>query len=69
MLSESSQPYTQEKTQKGQHIDLSLLDVQISLSTYMATMQTLSGMILNQLEMLTLFMYLTTVLQLVTVLL
>ena len=32
-----------EKTGKGQHIDLSLLDVQISLLTYMATMQTLSG--------------------------
>ena len=35
--------YSREKTQKGQHIDLSLLDVQISLLTYMATMQTLSG--------------------------
>ena len=31
------------KTNKGQHIDMSLLDVQISLLTYMATMQTLSG--------------------------
>ena len=31
------------KTGKGQHLDLSLLDVQISLLTYMATMQTLSG--------------------------
>ena len=36
--------YSREKTQKGQHIDLSLLDVQISLLTYMATMQTLSGL-------------------------
>ena len=35
--------YSREKTQKGQHIDLSLLEVQISLLTYMATMQTLSG--------------------------
>lgn len=35
--------FSREKTQKGQHIDLSLLDVQISLLTYMATMQTLSG--------------------------
>ena len=35
--------YSREKTQKGQHIDLSLLDVQISLLTYMASMQTLSG--------------------------
>ena len=35
--------YSREKTQKGQHIDFSLLDVQISLLTYMATMQTLSG--------------------------
>ena len=35
--------YSREKIQKGQHIDLSLLDVQISLLTYMATMQTLSG--------------------------
>ena len=31
------------KTGKGQHLDLSLLDVQISLLTYMATMHTLSG--------------------------
>ncbi len=30
------------QTNKGQHIDMSLLDVQISLLTYMATMQTLS---------------------------
>ena len=30
-------------TGKGQHIDISLLDVQISLLNYMATMQTLSG--------------------------
>ena len=35
--------YYKEKTQKGQHIDISLLDVQISLLTYMATMHTLSG--------------------------
>ena len=35
--------YFKEKTQKGQHIDISLLDVQISLLTYMATMHTLSG--------------------------
>ena len=35
--------YSKEKTQKGQHIDISLLDVQISLLTYMATMHTLSG--------------------------
>ena len=35
---------SREKTGKGQHLDLSLLDVQISLLTYMATMQTLSGM-------------------------
>jgi len=34
---------SREKTGKGQHLDLSLLDVQISLLTYMATMQTLSG--------------------------
>ena len=34
---------SKEKTNKGQHIDMSLLDVQISLLTYMATMQTLSG--------------------------
>ena len=34
---------SREKTGKGQHLDLSLLDVQISLLSYMATMQTLSG--------------------------
>lgn len=34
---------SREKTGKGQHLDLSLLDVQISLLTYMATMQMLSG--------------------------
>ena len=34
---------SREQTNKGQHIDMSLLDVQISLLTYMATMQTLSG--------------------------
>ena len=34
---------SREKTNLGQHIDMSLLDVQISLLTYMATMQTLSG--------------------------
>ena len=34
---------SREKTGKGQHLDLSLLDVQISLLTYMATMHTLSG--------------------------
>ena len=34
---------SREKTNKGQHIDMSLLDVQISLLTYMATMQTLSN--------------------------
>ena len=34
---------SREKTNQGQHIDMSLLDVQISLLTYMATMQTLSG--------------------------
>ena len=34
---------SRERIGKGQHIDLSLLDVQISLLTYMATMQTLSG--------------------------
>ena len=34
---------SREHTNKGQHIDMSLLDVQISLLTYMATMQTLSG--------------------------
>ena len=33
---------SREKTNLGQHIDMSLLDVQISLLTYMATMQTLS---------------------------
>ena len=33
---------SREKTNLGQHIDISLLDVQISLLTYMATMQTLS---------------------------
>ena len=33
-----------EKTQTGQHIDISLLDVQISLLTYMMTMHTLSGL-------------------------
>ena len=35
--------YSKEKTQKGQHIDISLLDVQISLLTYMATMHTPFG--------------------------
>lgn len=35
--------YSREKTNIGQHIDISLLDVQISLLTYMATMFTLSG--------------------------
>ena len=35
--------YSREKSKLGQHIDISLLDVQISLLTYMATMQTLSG--------------------------
>ena len=34
---------SREQTGKGQHIDMSLLDVQISLLTYMATMQTLSN--------------------------
>mgnify|MGYP006151424635 FL=1 len=34
---------SKEKTGLGQHIDISLLDVQISLLSYMATMQTLSG--------------------------
>jgi len=34
---------SKEQTGKGQSIDISLLDVQISLLTYMATMQTLSG--------------------------
>ena len=34
---------SREKTNMGQHIDMSLLDVQISLLTYMATMQTLSN--------------------------
>ncbi len=34
---------SREKTNLGQHIDISLLDVQISLLTYMATMQTLSN--------------------------
>jgi len=34
---------SREKTNAGQHIDMSLLDVQISLLTYMATMQTLSN--------------------------
>ena len=34
---------SREKTNIGQHIDISLLDVQISLLTYMATMQTLSN--------------------------
>ena len=34
---------SKEQTGKGQNIDISLLDVQISLLTYMATMQTLSG--------------------------
>ncbi len=33
---------SREQTNKGQHIDISLLDVQISLLSYMATMQTLS---------------------------
>ena len=33
---------SREQTNMGQHIDMSLLDVQISLLTYMATMQTLS---------------------------
>ena len=32
-----------QSTNKGQHIDISLLDVQISLLNYMATMHTLSG--------------------------
>ncbi len=34
---------SREQTNVGQHIDMSLLDVQISLLNYMATMQTLSG--------------------------
>ena len=34
---------SREQTNMGQHIDMSLLDVQISLLTYMATMQTLSN--------------------------
>tara|TARA_Y100001970_G_scaffold84128_1_gene106233 strand:- start:28455 stop:29663 length:1209 start_codon:yes stop_codon:yes gene_type:complete len=34
---------SREKTNRGQHIDISLLDVQISLLSYMATMQTLSN--------------------------
>ena len=34
---------SKEKTGIGQNVDISLLDVQISLLTYMATMQTLSG--------------------------
>jgi len=34
---------SREQTNKGQHIDMSLLDVQISLLSYMATMQTLSN--------------------------
>ena len=34
---------SREQTNKGQHIDMSLLAVQISLLTYMATMQTLSN--------------------------
>ena len=34
---------SKEQTGIGQNIDISLLDVQISLLTYMATMQTLSG--------------------------
>ena len=34
---------SKEKTGLGQNVDISLLDVQISLLTYMATMQTLSG--------------------------
>lgn len=34
---------SREKTGIGQHVDISLLDVQISLLNYMATMQTLSG--------------------------
>ena len=34
---------SRERTNKGQHIDMSLLDVQISLLTYMVTMQTLSN--------------------------
>ena len=34
---------SREQTNKGQHIDMSLLDVQISLLNYMATMQTLSN--------------------------
>ena len=35
--------YSRERTNQGQHVDISLLDVQISLLTYMATMHTLSG--------------------------
>jgi len=35
---------SRDKTQQGQHIDISLLDVQISLLTYMITMHTLSGL-------------------------
>ena len=34
---------SREQTNMGQHIDMSLLDVQISLLSYMATMQTLSN--------------------------
>ena len=35
---------SREKTNKGQHVDISLLDSQISLLTYMITMHTLSGL-------------------------
>ena len=42
MLGILSALLSREQTGKGQHIDMSLLDVQISLLTYMATMQTLS---------------------------
>jgi crotonobetainyl-CoA:carnitine CoA-transferase CaiB-like acyl-CoA transferase len=34
-----------EKTGKGQHVDVSMLDVQISLLNYMATMHLMSGLI------------------------
>lgn len=34
-----------EQTQKGQHVDISMLDVQISMLNYMATMQLMSGIV------------------------
>ena len=40
---------SREQTGRGQHVDIAMLDAQISLLSYMATMQSLSGLIPGQL--------------------